>query len=101
MGGFTPVVTRRSRKSSRNSFTEPTKSEIMYDWMIDDVGTIESSDEEETVVPPKLDSCSVDLKVSDSELVKNVTKQVNNLPKPKYASIAAKVPESGLLDKQQ
>merc|ERR1719312_2286081 len=54
--GFTPLVTRRSRKSSRNSFTETSKQEIMYDWMIDDVGTIESSDEEENMTSNKPES---------------------------------------------
>merc|ERR1711962_849968 len=71
--GFTPVSSKKTRKSSSNSFTEPTKPTISDDWMIDDVGAIESSD--------------------DEECIKKKETPMLALPKPEYSSIAAKLPE--------
>ena len=56
--GFKSVISKqekRIRKKSHNSFSEkleqgPPKPVIGMEWMIDDVGTIESSDDEEVIV---------------------------------------------------
>merc|ERR1712212_1345114 len=71
--GFTPVQSKKTRKSSSNSFTKPTNQTISDDWMIDDVGAIESSD--------------------DEECIKKKETPMLALPKPEYSSIAAKLPE--------
>merc|ERR1711962_160533 len=79
--GFTPVSSKKTRKSSSNSFTEPTKPTISDDWMIDDVGAIESSD--------------------DEECIKKKETPMLALPKPEYSSIAAKLPEPEVSMEQQ
>merc|ERR1712212_455615 len=79
--GFTPIPSKKTRKSSSNSFTEPTKALISDDWMIDDVGAIESSD--------------------DEECIKKKENPMLALPKPEYSSIAAKVPEPEVSMEQQ
>merc|ERR1712042_389352 len=79
--GFTPVPSKKTRKSSSNSFTEPTKPTISDDWMIDDVGAIESSDDEESIKKKEI--------------------PILALPKPEYSSIAAKLPEPEVSMEQQ